>query len=159
MQLRAMFSSVPRWIKVLAWLLASTLVLSFLVAVCVVWSFVDRGFCMTVQNRTLSSVQGLEFTVEDSQCGLLGAVGVRTISVARTSDPLSWFGLGRTQVFGALGISDEVPSVMEVDPHTVRISIDRVSQIVLANDQWKDITILYDIVRIDYPGKNDPPNR
>jgi hypothetical protein len=143
--------SVPRWIKILAWLFLSALVLAFLLLIHLVTSFVDNGFCVLVEKRTISSVPGLEFTVEDSQCGFTGAVEAWNISVARSSGLPSWFGWGRTDIFRARSETEVTAVVMAIDPHTVRISINRVSAVYFAKGRWEDVTILYDIDGIKYP--------
>lgn len=143
--------SIPRWIEVLAWLLLSTLVLAFLLLIHLTMSFIDNGFCVLAEKRTISSVPGLEFTVEDLQCGFTGAVEVWNISVARSSGPLSWFGWGKTDIFRARGGAEVTAVATPIDPHTVRISINRVSSVDFAKGRWEDVTILYNIDGIRYP--------
>ena len=149
--------SVARWIEVLAWSLLSTFVLVFLLLIHLAMSFIDNGFCVPVETRRLSSVPGLEFTVEDSQCGFTGAVEVWNISIARSSGPLSWFGGGKTVIFQAR--TEATAVVRAIDPHTVRISIDWVPSVDFAKDRWEDIKILYDIDGIEYPSMNSSPWR
>jgi hypothetical protein len=143
--------SVPRWIEVLAWLLLSTLVLAFLLLIHLTMSFIDNGFCVLAEKRTISSMPELEFTVEDLQCGFIGAVEYWNISVARSSGPLGWFGWGRTDIFRARSETDMTAVVTAIDPHTVRVSINRVSAVDFAKGRWEDLTILYDIGGFRYP--------
>jgi len=151
--------SFRRWIKGLAWLILSIFTLAFLMTAYLVATIATEGLCVTVERQTLSSVPGLEFVVEDKQCGLGGAVQVRTIFVARSTGPLSWFGWGRSEIFKAFGDPEEAPVVTAIDPHTVRISISWVGATIFAKDRWQDITILYDIDRVARPSENDPPRR
>ena len=151
--------SFRRWIKGLAWLILSIFTLAFLMTAYLVVTIATKGLCVTVERQTLSSVPGLEFVVEDKQCGLAGAVQIRTILVARSTGVLSWFGLGRSEIFKALGDPEVPPVVTAIDPHTVRISINWVGETIFAKDRWQDITILYDIDRVARPSENDPPRR
>ena len=153
-----MHSSVRQWIKVFARLVLAALGVAFLVQTRPMVSITANGVCLTEEQRTLSSMPGLTFTVEDLRCGFRG-VQVWTISIARSAGLLSWLGLGKTEIFRGFGDSDAEPVVTAIDPHTVRISINWVGETIFAKDRWQDITILYDIDKIAHPSENDPPRR
>jgi hypothetical protein len=104
-----------------------------------------------------SHVPGLEFKMSGSECGAFGAVKFQTISVSHGSGLLGW--LGRTDIIRDQGNPEVRPIMTSMDPHTVRISIAHIERVLFAKHQWRDVTLLYDIDRIDYPARDDPRNR
>lgn len=111
------------------------------------------GSCISETFGGISNVAGLNFQFVDTACDLLAKSEAISIFVSRGSGSSDQ--VGRTEIFKYDGPM-EPPTITEIDPRTIRISVGAISSIYFAKEQWDGITILYDIGHIDYPSRNDP---
>ncbi|MBS0219455.1 MAG: hypothetical protein JSR91_01815 [Proteobacteria bacterium] len=114
------------------------------------------GSCISETFGEISNVAGFDFQFVDTACDLLAKSEAISIFVSRRSGSSDQ--VGRTEIFKYDGPM-EPPTITEIDPRTIRISVGAISSIYFAKEQWDGIAILYDIGHIDYPGRNDPPRR
>jgi len=112
----------------------------------------DPNACITTPRGKVSGLLGADFEFSDTNCGLLLSKDEAiTVFASKPGEA------EKTAIFKYdPGSSyDDVPTIEAKDQHTVQIRIRSVSSIFFRKDRWKDLAIVYDIGRVDYPNADD----
>lgn len=116
-----------------------------------------RMACQTEQRLKIEGASGYTFEVEDTTCTTLGTD--EAISVyARKAVPRGTWGFSgwrnqRTLLFRYdPGRPDNpLPLITHPSQTTILISIPEVSSIVFQNQKWENMSVNYEIGRVEYP--------
>ena len=168
-------ASIIKWsIKLLKWLSLSILVvvlfamlrpIIWIVVAVFWWTFgfsgppfeiTFPGVCRSGTLDKVSTPGGLDFEFVYTDCDIVAKEETKSILLSRGPRLVKRF--DEAEILRYDG-SDVPPTITTIDAHAVRISIDRVSSVAIAKDRWNDISIVYDIGRIDFPQEGDPPTR
>lgn len=104
--------------------------------------------CITESRGKITNLSGYDFEISETNCDLIAKDDAVSVLVSRTGQTK------QTPVF-KFGPAREVrPIIKLIDPHTIQISIAWVSDVYFKNDKWEDLSIEYDIGRIDYPSSS-----
>jgi len=114
------------------------------------------GVCISGTLDRVSTPGGLDFEFIYTNCDTLAKEETKSIFLSRGPGLIKRF--DENEILRYDG-SDVPPTITTINAHTVRISIDHVSSVAFAKDRWEDVTIVYDIGRIDFPRAGDPPTR
>ncbi len=107
-----------------------------------------RGICITESRGKITNLSGYDFEISETNCDLIAKDDAVSVFVSRTGQTK------QTPVF-KFGPTREVrPIIKLIDPHTIQISIAWVSDVYFKHDKWEDLSIEYDIGRIDYPSSS-----
>jgi hypothetical protein len=104
--------------------------------------------CLTQTLQKIPNLSGYDFEISETSCDLIAKDDAVSILVSKS---------GRKQQtllfkYDPWGVAtDFPPAITFVDPHTIKISIARVSSLFSRRDQWDGLNIVYDIGVIDYP--------
>jgi hypothetical protein len=109
--------------------------------------------CVTENLETVHNVAGFDFEISETDCSTLGedsSISVFAFKPGQT---------GKTLLFkyGPAGVNP-MPVITSVDPHTVQISVPRISDLILRRDSWEGLSINYNIGIIDYPSSSPQKN-
>lgn len=102
-------------------------------------------FCQTWNRGSLSGLAGYDFEINETACDVIAkddAITILASEVGRKE---------KTAIFKYDPGGDELPEVVAVDAHTVRISVRSISSIFFRSDVVGSLSILYDIGHVDYP--------
>jgi len=97
-------------------------------------------------------VAGLDFKFVDVSCDILAKSEAISIFASQAGAASG----GDVEIFKYDGPMVS-PTITEIDPHTIRISVGTISSVYFAKKRFGDIAILYDIGHIWNPGPDDPP--
>jgi len=95
-------------------------------------------------------VAGLDFKFVDVSCDILAKSEAISIFASQAGAAS-----GDVEIFKYDGPMVS-PTITEINPHTIRISVGAISFVYFAKKRSGDIAILYDIGHIWYPGPDDP---
>lgn len=105
--------------------------------------------CYTETLGRQDSIGGYDFEISDTSCKTFAADEAVTIFVTRPGD-------SRKTALFKYTPGNEHPLITLTDPHTVTISVRRVSSIHFRKSGWADMSVRYELGDIEFPeGKSD----
>ena len=148
------------WFTKSIWLLVSAAILAGAVVVIRIASAIlstddaaSWGSCIS-EVFGEAHVAGLDFKFVDMSCDILAKSEAISIFASKAGAASG----GDVEIFKYDGPMVP-PTITEIDPHTIRISVGAISFVYFAKKRLGDIAILYDIGHISYPGPDDPPEK
>jgi hypothetical protein len=142
-------------------------VVSLTLAVCTVCAIfavaahlIRRNAC-TSEVLKVAELSGVKFEVESSSCDVIAkdeAVSVYAMKATKRGIwPFSSWGNRKTLVFRYDPGRDDnpLPSITRPSQSIIRISIPEISSIAVQNREWDNISISYEIGKVDYPTKSN----
>jgi len=117
----------------------------------------NRIACHTEEKLKIEDASGFIFEVEDTTCHTLAADENVSVYARRVTPKGAWalpdWRNRRTLLFryDPGRWDNPLPSITRPSQSTIRISIPEVSSIVRQNRKWQNMSVDYDIGRVDYP--------
>jgi len=136
----------PRAVAVLISLLPVFILVAVPVAIAAIFLW-SHSACFTQVRHRISNLSGLDFEISETMCHTL--VVDDAISVFASHPD----GRERILLFKYDPGGDvPLPVITSAPPRKIKISVPWISSIQVRRQTWDDLTIEYDIGRIDYPG-------
>jgi hypothetical protein len=104
------------------------------------------NFCITEVRGRISGVSGFDFEIIETNCDTLAKDVSISVFASRPGRPKKVLLFEFDPAY-----DDLMPVITLVDQHTVRISIPRISSLILRREKLKGLTVIYQIGVIDYP--------
>jgi hypothetical protein len=103
--------------------------------------------CITETRETVRNVSGFDFEISETDCSTLGEDASISVFASRSGQ------IRKTLMFkyGPAGVNP-MPAITSIDPHTVQISVPRISDLIMQRSNLEGLSINYNIGIKDYPG-------
>ncbi|MDR3741537.1 MAG: hypothetical protein P4L40_21170 [Terracidiphilus sp.] len=125
-----------------------------------IWFAYTRNACQTEARLTIDDPAGLVFEVVDESCDTLAKDEAISVYAKKAVSKGTWRFFGRRSQRTLLfrydpGRPDNpLPSIKLLSQTTILISIPEVSSIVYQNRKWENMSVNYEIGKVDYPPKS-----